>query len=82
MTPSSRHIMHELYPHHIYPVALNPYAPRYFVALGTLMLIGTIWYGVTAPFSGGWAITLVYALLFLGLATLYQLNNIVITHHA
>ena len=74
--------MHELYPHHIYPVALNPYAPRYFVALGTLMLMGTIWYGVTDPLHCGWAIMFVYALLFLGLATLYQLNNIIITHDA
>jgi hypothetical protein len=33
------------------------------------------------PFSYSWIIIFMYAILFLALATLYQLNQIVASHH-
>ena len=71
--------MYDLYPQH--HVQFNPHTPCFFVALGTLMLCASLIWGFMDPFTYSWIIIFMYAILFLGLATLYQLNNIVIMHH-
>jgi hypothetical protein len=74
--------MHELYPYHIYPMTLNPNAPRYLVGGGVLMLCLALWSAIDNPENCAWGIMLIYSLGSFGLATFFQLNNIILGHEA